>query len=81
MSEEEAKERYTGKVSYFSDRGFGFILPEGEEDTKESTFFFHISEVEDKNQKDLEVGQLVSYELAPGRKGKDQAVAVKLEEE
>lgn len=66
----KAAERLQGKVKFFSNRGYGFICPEGEEDSPDSGVFFHISEVE--NRETLEADQVVSYELAPGREGKGQ---------
>jgi len=75
---EEATERLRGKVKFFSGRGYGFISPEGEEGTKEREIFFHISEVE--NRETLEEGQVVTYQLVPGREGKgEQAIKIKKE--
>lgn len=75
MSEEATKERYTGKVKFFSGKGYGFITPEGKEDIEESGLFFHISEVE--HRETLETDQSVTYQVAPGReKGQQQAVRI-----
>lgn len=76
---EATTERLKGKVRFFSGRGYGFILPEGEEDSQDSGIFFHISEVE--HRETLEEGQPVTYELAPAREGKgQQAIKVRRED-
>lgn len=82
MSEQEeaTTERLRGTVKLFSGRGYGFITPEPEEDSPDSGVFFHITQVE--NRETLEQGQVVSYELAPGReKGQQQAVKIERVEE
>lgn len=80
MVEEATAERLRGIVKMFSGRGYGFINPEGKEETPDSGVFFHITEVE--HRETLEEGQPVSYELAPAREGNgQQAVKVRREEE
>jgi len=75
-----AEARKKGTVKLFSGRGYGFINPEGVENTEDSGVFFHISEVE--NRETLQEGQAVTYELATSREGKgQQAVRVRKEEE
>ena len=61
-----------GRISkIMTGRGFGFIeLDEGKD------IFFHCSDVEG-DFKDLEEGNLVSYETTEGRDGKDKAINVK----
>jgi CspA family cold shock protein len=56
-----------------SDRGFGFIKGEQEQD-----IFFHRSELQDVEFTDLREGQVVEFELSRGRDGRQQAVNVKL---
>ncbi len=60
----------TGTVKWFNTtKGFGFIEPEdGSKDA-----FVHISAVQRSGLDSLAEGQKVSYELVPGRNGKDAA--------
>lgn len=59
-----------GTVKWFdSIKGFGFIEPEdGSKDA-----FVHISAVERAGLQGLNEGQVVQYELLPGRNGKSSA--------
>ena len=56
-----------------TDRGFGFIKTEAEED-----LFFHRSEIEGAEFASLSEGQEVEFEMGQGRDGRSQAVKVKL---
>jgi len=60
-----------GKVKWFNaTKGFGFIAPEeGGADV-----FVHISALERAGISGLNEGQRVSFDLAPGNKGKTSAV-------
>jgi len=59
-----------GTVKWFdSVKGFGFIQPE--DGTKDA--FVHISAVERAGLSGLNEGQVVNYELQPGRNGKSSA--------
>jgi CspA family cold shock protein len=64
-----------GTVKWFNPaKGFGFIQPEdGSEDV-----FVHISAVERAGLRDLQEGQVVSYDLEQGRTGKTSAVNLRL---
>lgn len=66
--------KMTGKVKWFDKtKGFGFIeRQDGGEDV-----FVHYSELEGKGFRNLEEGQLVEFETAPGKKG-EKAVKVKV---
>ncbi|MFY1825799.1 cold-shock protein [Myxococcus fulvus] len=56
----------TGTVKWFnSERGFGFITPEGGGDD----VFVHFSAIVTDGFKSLSEGQKVSFELAAGAKG------------
>jgi CspA family cold shock protein len=57
----------TGKVKWFNDaKGFGFITPtEGGEDV-----FAHFSAIQGHGFKTLKEGQVVTYEVTTGPKGK-----------
>jgi len=58
---------------WIAERGFGFVVrADGFGD-----LFLHIDQVED-DVDELRVGDRVSFELAPGRDGKQQAVNAKL---
>ena len=56
-----------GTVKFFNaEKGYGFISREGEEDV-----FVHFSNIEGSGYKTLEQGQVVEFDLAPGRKGEE----------
>ena len=60
----------TGTVKWFNPtKGFGFIEPED----GSSDAFVHISAVERSGMDGLREGQKVSFDLQPGRNGKDAA--------
>jgi len=60
----------TGTVKWFNPtKGYGFIQPnDGSKDV-----FVHISAVEQAGLQGLTEGQVVEYELVPGRDGKSSA--------
>lgn len=60
----------TGTVKWFNPtKGYGFIQPQdGSKDV-----FVHISAVERAGLQSLAEGQVVEYELVPGRDGKSSA--------
>ncbi|SFG03376.1 cold-shock DNA-binding protein family [Novosphingobium sp. CF614] len=60
-----------GTVKFFNtDKGFGFIAPDGGGDDS----FVHISAVQSAGMQALEKNQRVSYEIEVGRNGKASAV-------
>tara|TARA_B100001996_G_C18286518_1_gene449021 strand:- start:235 stop:447 length:213 start_codon:yes stop_codon:yes gene_type:complete len=60
----------TGTVKmYNSEKGFGFLVPDAGGDD----LFMHIKDVNDAQQKPVEVGQRVDYEPIVGRNGKPAA--------
>lgn len=60
-----------GTVKWFNDRkGYGFITPEDGED-----LFVHHSSIQGEGFKTLTEGEVVEFDVAPGRKGM-QAVNV-----
>ncbi len=67
----------TGKVKWFNEqKGWGFIAPDdGSEDV-----FVHFSALTGEGFKTLKEGDAVSYELQPGKNGKQQAANVKRED-
>ncbi|MBA7714031.1 Cold shock protein CspA [subsurface metagenome] len=56
-----------------TDRGFGFIKGEGEED-----IFFHRNDLQEVEYDSLREGQQVEFEFGQGRDGRKQAVNVRL---
>lgn len=59
----------TGKVKWFnSEKGFGFITVEGQDDV-----FVHFSAINMPGRKDLVEGQIVSFDLAEGKRGMQAA--------
>jgi CspA family cold shock protein len=67
---EGRKDMANGTVKWFNpEKGYGFIEPEnGGKDA-----FVHISALERAGLATLNEGQKVSYELVPGRNGKEAA--------
>jgi len=56
-----------GKVKFFNaEKGFGFIEREGASDV-----FVHFSNIAGDGYKSLDEGQLVEFDVAPGRKGEE----------
>jgi len=54
-----------GTIARLTDRGFGFIAQEGEE----NDIFFHASELKDVDFNDLKEGDKVTFETTDGPKG------------
>lgn len=55
----------TGKIARLTDRGFGFITPDGEE----KDVFFHANSVLDVDFNDLKEGEAVNFDMEEGPKG------------
>jgi CspA family cold shock protein len=70
----------TGTIRTLRDRGFGFIAPDGSDSREE--LFFHHSSVADRGFEMLQVGQRVSFEVAPDPRdpGRQRAINVVPEE-
>ncbi len=62
-----------GIIKKLTDRGFGFITSEGEED-----LFFHSNSLEGVEFNSLNEGQEVEFEKGQGREGRPAAVNVRL---
>jgi len=62
-----------GTIRQIIDRGFGFIKTEDGKD-----LFFHRSEIEGIEFSRLQAGQGVEYEISQDKKGRPQAVKVRL---
>jgi cold shock protein len=67
-------EHHGSIVTYFEDRGFGFLRPEG----GGQDIFFHISRFSDGPPADLRPGIRVIYELGTDRAGKVAASSLRL---
>jgi CspA family cold shock protein len=64
----------TGTVKWFnSEKGFGFISVEGEEDV-----FVHFSAIQGDGYKTLEEGQNVEFEVVQGARGLQAANVVRI---
>jgi len=59
------------------EKGFGFITPEGKEDSRDNNIFFHTSSVEGISFEELQKGSMVEFDEEPSEKG-PRAVHVKL---
>jgi cold shock protein len=71
---EEMAEQIGSIITYFEEKGFGFLRPEsGGRDV-----FFHISRVVEAQASDLVPGARVAFELGMDRTGKMAASMVKL---
>lgn len=67
-------ERVRGRVKWFDPKkGYGFITLEDGSDV-----FVHWTAIQGEGFKTLEEGQLVEFEIVPGRKGPQAANVVKL---
>ena len=56
-----------GTVKFFNaEKGFGFISREGQDDV-----FVHSSNIAGDGYKTLDEGQVVEFDVAPGRKGEE----------
>jgi CspA family cold shock protein len=69
-----AGEHMGSVVTYFEDKGFGFLRPEG----GGRDVFFHISRLAEGNATDLKPGAKVLYELGMDRTGKMAASKVRI---
>ena len=54
-----------GKIARLTDRGFGFITPEGED----KDVFFHANDLQGVPYNELAVGDAVTFEVTEGQKG------------
>lgn len=77
MKKEEKKNeeatRVKGKISFYNEqRGFGFLI---REDNNER-LFYHCSDLED-DKHNPQQNDIVSFEVAEGREGKEKAIKVK----
>lgn len=66
--------RYTGVVSRF-EHGWGFI----ECEAMNRNYFVHYSDIDGTGLRSLDPGEVVSFEIGPGRDGRPKAVRVRRE--
>ena len=71
---ETAGEHTGSVVTYFEDKGFGFLRP----DSGGRDVFFHISKLSEGQATDLKPGARVLYELGMDRTGKMAATRVRI---
>ncbi len=71
---EEQAEQIGNIITYFEEKGFGFLRPEG----GGRDVFFHISRVVEAQATDLTPGTRVAFEMGMDRTGKMAASMVKL---
>ena len=65
----------TGTVKWFNaTKGFGFIAPDG----GSKDVFVHISAVERAGLRDLADNQKVTFDIEPGRDGRESATNIQL---
>jgi len=70
--EQDGERRYTGIVSRF-EHGWGFI----ECEAMNRNYFVHYSDIDGTGLRSLDAGEIVSFELAPGKDGRPKAVRVR----
>jgi cold shock protein len=69
--------RYSGTIKKFdSERGFGFIRPDDR--TGPNSVFVHIKDAQASGIEQLRDGDRLTYELGPGRDGRERAVNLAL---
>jgi len=72
-------ERTTGRVKWFSRvKGYGFIVPDGNEATKD--VFVHFSAIRGEGFRNLDEGQLVEFTIEDTPKGPQAADVVALDQ-
>jgi cold shock CspA family protein len=67
----------TGRIKTITDRGFGFIEPDG--GGRGNDIFFHRSVVVGLNFDELQVGQTVEYEAGPDPRNPSRTQATRVE--
>ena len=68
-----------GIVKFFStQKGYGFIMPEGKVGTAAPDVYVHISDVERSGLATLSADQLVEYDIIEDRSGRPSAKNLKL---
>ncbi len=73
-NEEAPAEQIGSVMTYFEEKGFGFLRPEG----GGKDIFFHVSRLHQGQATDLVPGARVSYDLGMDRNGKIAASSVRL---
>ncbi len=72
--------RTTGRVKWFSHvKGYGFIVPDGSEASKD--VFVHYSAIRGEGFRNLDEGQLVEFTIEDSPKGPQAADVVILDQE
>lgn len=71
--------RYTGQIKWYSaEKGYGFILPDKDQDIGNGDIFLHVSALKNAGIKSIEKWDLVSFTVSEQKGRKAAANLVKI---
>lgn len=73
------EKQYTGQIKWYSsEKGYGFILPDADQDIGNGDIFIHVSSLKTAGIKSIENGELVSFTVSEqkGRKAAANLVLI-----